>query len=281
MSVSVCAGEAEAGLVTKVEPLDGQYYVVRRSSGDTRIDRPIVLRDGDKIHLVDLETRLTLTLIGQKSEVIVSRFNELPYPVNLGAPNERAARAVLSWFIREMAPREQETRIISTNIRGVGAGFSIHLLDKPQRIAAGRRSIVIGWNIGNGASVTIAIRPLGGGKPIATAITTERIWTSPVLDLNPGFYEFEFRSEPFGSREARLVEAIDPDGLPRPQIDRNSQSTGEDLQKTLEAGVMASQGEGAFVLEAFQTVSPLTARLPAARLLQDVLIDGAWTEKPP
>jgi hypothetical protein len=279
-SFSVCAEEADAGLVKKIEPPDGQYYVIRRGSGETHIERPIVLRDGDEIYLVDLETRLTLKLIGEETDVIVSRFNERPYPVKRSTRNDGMGWAILSWFINEMAPRE-ELLLTHANIRGdVGQGFSIHLLDNLQRIAAGRRSIAIAWKIEKGSSVTVAIRALGASEPIAATTSTEGAWTSPPLDLKPGLYTFEFGSRSFGSKE-RLVRVINPDELPRPQTDWNSQSSEGDLQTTLEAAVLASQGEGSFVLEAFQTVSPLASRVPAAKLLEDVLMDVAWTKKPP
>jgi len=279
MNALAAVAEAEAGLVTKVDPPHGRYYLLRRSTGDTRIDRPVVLRDGDEIHVDDRDVRLTLSLIGEKNEVIVDRSKE-PYIVHLSPPNESAIWVTWSWFTHELGEREQEAQLTSANIRGGGTELAVHLLDKPQRIAAGYRSIAIAWNKGGDAGITIAIRPLDG-KPIATTTTVEHFWTTPALDLKPGFYEFEFRLGPFSSRETRLVEVIDPRGLPRPQVETNFKSAGADLQKTLEAGVLASQSEGAFALEAFQMVSPLATRLPAAKILGDALIDGAWTEKPP
>lgn len=276
-SATAYAGETEAGLITRIEPPGGRYYVIRDgSSGSKTIDRAIVLREDDRIHLVDLGTRLTLTLIGEKNEVIVSR-NNVPYPVKLYPQREWPW---LSWFVRELAPREEETRITPAHIRGGGGDLSLHLFDKPQRIAAGRRSLVVAWNVGDGARVAIAIRPVGG-QPLAMATTTELFWISPVLDLKPGFYTFEFRSEPLGHKEERRIEVIDPSRLARSAIDPNTKSINTDLQKTIEAGALASQGEGAFVLEAFQMVSPLATRLPAAKLLHDALVDGAWTEKLP
>lgn len=283
---TVSAEETQSGLVAKVDPPDGRYYLLRVGARGGRIDRPIVVLNGDEIHLDDQETQLTLHLIGETEEVIISRFNA-PYTVKASSPNEsmreavsKTGRAILSWFVHELLPREQERRLTRVNIRGSRAGFSSHLFDKPQRIAAGRRNVVVGWNPAKGTSVIVVIRPLRG-KPIITASTTEHFWTSPILDFKPGLYEFEFRSEPGGDRKTVLVEAIDPGVLPRSHIDLGSQAIGEDLRTTLEAGVLASQGEGTFALEALQAVSPLSARLPAAKLLQDALIDGTWTDKPP
>jgi hypothetical protein len=279
-TAATCSEEAEAGLVMSVAPPEGRYFVIRGTPpGQRKIDQAIVLRNGDKIQLVDLETQLTLQLIGKQKDIRISRNNEMPYPVRLERTSEPSAWATLSWFLHELAPREEESRarLTTTHIRGGNSLPRLHLFDRDQQIVAGRRSIAVAWKGEDGASVSVAIAL--NGQLIARGTTTEQIWISPILDLKPGTYVFELAAS--GRKSTNTFKVIDPSEMPRTFDDASLDTSEEDLRKTLSAGVLASVSNGAFALEAFQKVVPLAGRSSAAKILYDALIDGAWTEKPP
>ena len=242
------------------------------------------LMNGDQITVTSPGDRLTIWLFepeGAKKTVVVLSQNNGVYVVD-GRTRKQGLSQQLSsvwqWAASELGLRELEGKGQTTeaSIRDVGA-FTIPLLGNSQMLAAGRRTITLGWPHFGGA-VRIAIKG-PSQKVVAKSAATSNRWTSPQIDFAPGLYTIVTQAS--GKAIERKVEFVPVNSLPKLPNDPASAGLPPDAFDTIRAIWLSAQQQGRYALESFQIVLPISERYHPAKVFSRALIAGSLPSGPP
>ena len=270
------AGSVEVGYV---ESFDGfaDGYTLTRDAQRRPVTICMLVYKGDQISVEAPRGQLILRLADNDDPVVLTKDRGLYAvaggPVPHGFWSSRLAWAADEFNIMDTA---EKTRF-STAIRGGRSKFAAPMLRSPQTLAAGARDLTIAWRGGKRVHVTLASSP--DGKIVAEGAASDGLWTSPSIDLRSGVYTVTiFESDAHST--TGFVNVIPAERLPQTPPDLNRPEIPKQLRITADAASLASQGDGAFLLEALQRLQPLRHKFHPAETLADALTDGRAPSPP-
>ena len=266
---------AEIGIIQSYTP-PKQQYILRRGVGHLQI--PIGLSapvmNGDEFEVRGAAGRIVVKLAGDSQPVIISRNNS-PYKIAVDTTTRPFWTGLLSWFAT-VIDAEFQTQIkadlYTTSSRGLHK-LTAPILLTPQKLAAGRRSLTVGW-LSDGSTVRVRLLRKPANDPLLEGASTTRQWTSPLFDFAPGLYRLELASAE-GERVTGTLEFLDPHSLPALANNDLPAAAPNELRATAAAAWLASRDDGEYVLESLQAVLPLANRFEPAKVLARGLIEGS------
>jgi hypothetical protein len=252
-------------------------YVLWRDGVSRAVALCLPVRNGDRIEALTDSGRVTVRLVDRSEPVVLTRAQR-DTALTGQAPVKGFWSGLLDWTAASLSPFDSERRQrVSTNIRNDGgSGLAVPLLDRPQKIAAGQRSVTIGWLPAAGITEVRLGGPRGtvlaGGKGVGG------LWTSPTLDLTPGRYTLEVRN-PAGLIKGALT-IVPAARLPALPSDLTRTEIPAPLRNVAQAAWLAAQDGGTYRLESLQGLEPQTNRQRPALVLIDALIAGKTIAPP-
>ena len=268
---------SEAGYIEDFDAAAELYQLTRGDETRAVAMLGIVLT-GDIITITDPRGRLSLRLNDRADPVILTR-DRSPYTIS-EPPNARGfSSGLLSWIGNEfdLMDRTRKQRF-AANIRGGGGKFAAPILRRPQTLGAGSRVLTIEWQ--GAKPVDVALRARAGGRPLAGGQGVEGRWTSPPVTLAPGDYALTLKSSD-GTTAGNALTVSAPGDLPVIPADLKRSEIPAPLRIVAQAAWLASQGDGAFQLEALQMLSPLRGKFAAADTLAEALAEDRPPRPPP
>ena len=272
--VVAAAGAAVTGWIESFDGPREQYRVLRAGRPlpvelfmTLRQDDEIIVQPGGRVKIVLDGGRVVEEISAATTSRVARREREIPSV--LGNVLDWAAQ----WFTRW---HDQHIGRVDVYVRG----GPIELLMPPSggggsvmpRLVAGARSIFFAWD-GGVAPYHVVVEGLDGqdAKPHVTPAADQR--SAVQLTLRPGRYVMEVRDARTGRARGRFVVVAGSDVPAMPALPRPAgEST--PMVETLAAAWLAAQGEGQWVLEAYQRVVPHATRYYPATLLRDALERG-------
>lgn len=248
-------------------------YVVRRDGQDLPVVLCMPLMKGDQL-IVSGKGR-ALVRLADRPEPVVWTAADSATP--LEAPGEPFWSPLLDWVVAKISPIDTQRRErVAANIRDDGGGeFGVPLLAARQVVAAGERTLAIGWQK-PASPVQITIMPKKGKPIVSKAKGVGGVWVSEPIMLKPGRYRIEVATP---SRTVRgEFEAVDPGALPVPpgELERIPGP----LSAAASAVWLAGQNDGRYRLEAFQILARAKP-VGAVAAVRSALIDGSDIGPPP
>ncbi len=246
-------------------------YHVRRGTQVLPLKLCLPLLNGDHIEALDDTGRITLRLVGHPEPVVWSRGDK-DTPITANEPKDNLLFAFLDWTMESLSPLDDEKRQrVLTTIRGdSGAIFDVPLLHVPQLIAAGKRSIFIGW-LKPSEVVQISIVAKSGKRLVDNSKAAGGLWTSPVLDLKPGSYRMTVVAG--NSTITGDIQVVNGTALPSFPEDLTRDDIPDTMRRTVQALWLSAQTGGQYQLEALQLIGN-DKDVRTAQILQGALIGG-------
>lgn len=278
-----CA-EAGTGLVVgRVEGFEGgpADYRVLRDGRPIPVDFFLELFDGDEISVLHDSHRIRLDLYYGDGRLVEWGKRQGPLVVRAGAVptvGMNFRRWAWSWFAQA-----REENSISVHVRGAGGvvPLSLPLLsERPGRVIAGTRTLALAW-YGGRPPYQVRVYQVDTQSPM---LSLEKIGEVRVrsgsIALPQGAYVVEVRDAD-GSQVSGRFEALLKDQVPADPAELSQSRLPDPVRNTMVAVWLASRGNGAWVLEAYQRVVPLAASYYPAGLLRDTLEQGERPASPP
>jgi hypothetical protein len=258
-----------------VEDFTGEAssYVIRRDGQELPVVLCMPLMQGDRL-IVAGKGRALLRLADRPDPVVWTAADS---GTALDAPGEPFWSPLLDWVVAKISPIDTQRRErVAANIRDDGGGeFGVPLLSGRQIIAAGERTLAIGWQKPV-SPVQITITPRKRKPLVQRAKGVGGLWVSEPILLKPGVYRIEVSTP---SQTVRgEIEAVDAGSLPAPPPEL-ARIPGP-LSAAASAIWLAGQNNGRFRLEAFQRVAGKASAGPVTAV-RGALIDGAEIPAPP
>lgn len=278
-----CAGAGTGLVVGRVEGFDGgpEDYRVLREGRLISVDLFLELFDGDEVSVLHDSHRIRLDLYYGDGRLVEWGKRQGPLVVRAGAVptvGMNFRRWAWSWFAKA-----REENSVSVHVRGATGvvPLSLPLLaERPGRLIAGTRPLAIAWFGGRPPYRVCVYRVDTQSSILALEEIGDLRLRSDSIALRPGAYVVEVRDAD-GSRVSGRFEVL-PKGQAPPDPAELSQSRLPDpVRTTMVAVWLASRGNGAWVLEAYQRVVPLAASYYPASLLRDTLEQGERPAAPP
>ena len=275
LSAVPCWAAGEIGYVEDFNGLPSRY-IVHRGGQEVPMRLCLPLYKDDIIEARDDKGRVTLRLIDHPEPIIWSRADK---DTKLSAdPSQTSSWPdFLGSMLATLSPfDEQKRERVLTTIRDDGGEFDVPLLQGGQVLAAGQRSLTIGW-LKASAVTEISIMAKDGRKLVTKAKGTGGLWVSPVLTLKPGQYQVTVAS---GSSEASgNLDVVAPTELPKTPDQLTQATIPEPLRNVAQAVWLSAQDGGRYRLEALQLIANDRGTRPAAALAE-ALIAGKSIEMP-
>jgi len=276
--VQWAAPSLAAGEIGYVEDFYGlpSRYIVRRGGQEVPMRLCLPLYKDDSIEALDEKGRVTLRLMDHLEPVVWSRADK-DTKLSGDAPQASFWSDLMGSTLAALSPfDEQKRERVLTTIRGDGGDFDVPLLQGGQVLAAGQRSLTIGW-LKASAVTEISITAKDGHKLVTKAKGTGGLWVSPVLNLKPGQYQVTVAA---GSNEASgNVDVVAPGELPKAPDELMQATVPEPLRHLAQAIWLSAQAGGRYRLEALQLIANDRGTRPAA-VLAEALIAGKTIEMP-
>jgi len=265
----------EIGYVEDFSGLPGRY-IVHRGGQDIPIRLCLPLYKDDTIEALDEKGRVTLRLMDHPDPVVWSRADK-DTKLSTDAPKASSWPDLMGSMLAALSPfDEQKRERVLTTIRGDGGDFDVPLLQGGQVVAAGQRSLAIGW-LKASAVTEISITAKDGRKLVKKAKGTGGLWASPTLNLKPGQYQVTVAT---GSGEASgTLDVVAPGELPQAPAELEQATVPEPLRHVAQAIWLGAQDGGRYRLEALQLIADDRGTRPAA-VLAEALIAGKSIELP-
>ncbi|MFO1088072.1 MAG: hypothetical protein U1E46_00670 [Hyphomicrobiales bacterium] len=273
--VPIAHAASEIGYVEDFAGPASGYRVIR-SGTEVAMTICLPLMGGDKVQVIAPNGRIVLRLAGRSDPVVrTARDNETPLEETPGSTTYWSA--VFDWAVATLSPLDEQRRErISTTIRDDGGGdFGVPLLRSLQTMAAGERSISIGWT--KPSQPVLVSLSTKSGKQLVSGKGVGGLWTSPLVSLKPGSYRLEVAAP--GAKVIGRLEVVKPQRLPDWPKDLANEDGSDPLAAAARALWLASQGDGAYALEAFQRVARSQPLGPTA-VVRAALINGARINPP-
>jgi hypothetical protein len=261
----------EAGIISRYEPPAADYQIIR---GDKLLAARIGARvlEGDVIQVLTDRGKLELNLFDRSDPVRIVQ-SDGAFVVRTQNPTRPFWSPLLDWASDEIELIfREESGAVGVNLRGrPSLGLTDTLMFRvPQRVAAGKRRLVLGWPSSVTGPVHISITN-GAGTTIATGTAAGNVWMSAPLPLEPGRYTLLVVTN--HDEVSNRLEAVRPSEMPKLPEGLND-AVPHDLLVTARAAWLASQGKGAYLLESLQELPALGHRFPPASILMRAVLDG-------
>jgi hypothetical protein len=268
----------EAGIIARYEPPGADYKIMR---GDKLVPARVGGRvlEGDTVEVLTDHGKLELKLFDRPDSVQIVR-NDGTFVVRTHRPIRSFWSPVLQWVSDELELMfREESGAVNANIRGHSDVSVTDLLmfRVPQRITAGERRLVMAWPSSVAGPVHVSITNMAG-TIVARDTVAKNVWTSPNLALEPGRYRISLATA--YDDVSGGVEAVPPFDMPRPPPELD-EAVPADLRITARATWLASQANGAYLLESLQELAAITDRFPPAGILMRGIVEGSRPEPPP
>ena len=273
---SAGAASVEVGYI---ESFDGfaEGYKLTRDSQQRSITICMPVFKGDQIKVEAPRGQLVLRLADNNDPVILTR-DRGPYTVIGEPPAKGFWSPRLAWAANQFNLMDTaEKTHFSTVIRGGREKFAAPMLRSPQTLAAGARRLTIGWRGGKTVHVTLASSP--DGKVLANEAAADGFWTSAPIDLHSGAYALTI-VESDAHSAIGVIDVVAAAELPQTPAELKRSEIPNELRITADAAWLATQGGGAFLLEALQRLQPLGGKFRPAQTLADALTDGRAPNPP-
>lgn len=260
--------QSEIGYVEDFSGVSGNYIVTR--GADTvpmKLLMPVYA--GDLIEALTEKGRVTLRLVDHPEPVIWSRADR-DTPLAAPVAEGMSWSSILSATLASISPLDDQKRErVLTAIRGDEGEFDVPLLRSGQTIAAGRRSLSLGW-MKSSAVTEISITTKNGKKLVNRAKGVGGFWTSPELNVKPGRYRIVVSSG--DGQVTGEIDVVAAEELPQVPPEIHDARLPSSLLRVAQAGWIAQQSNGQYRFEALQLLAGERSR--AANVLTDALIAG-------
>lgn len=246
-----------------------ENYVVTRGTDTVPLQLLMPVYAGDLIEALTDKGRVTLRLVDLSEPVIWSRADRRT-AITSQATEGASWSSILTATMAAISPFDRQKRArVLTAIRGDDGDFGIPLLQSGQTLAAGQRSISLGWT--KSSTVTeISILARNGKKLVNRAKGVGGLWMSPQINLKPGRYRIVVSGG--GVQVTGEIEVIAAEALPQVPTDLRVGNVPDTLARVAKAAWLAGQGSGQYRLEALQFIADDRSR--PATVLTDALIAG-------
>ena len=255
---------------------DASAYKVIRADKEIEMQLLLPMHNGDLIEMASEDGSVTIRLAGQLPPLAWSKADS-GKPLNIEIPRASFWSNLMGETIAFISPLDREKREkVLANIRNDGdQAFAVPLLQLPQIIAAGNRTIAFGWQKPSQVvEISILLKP--GKKIVSKAKGAGGLWVSPVLLLKPGNYRVEIAAG--GKKVSGKITAADPAALPEIPAELRLETIPGPLRRTAQALWLARQDKGQYRLEALTMLANVN-RSPSEKLVLEALIAGKTFER--
>jgi hypothetical protein len=273
---SPALADGEIGCVDEFRG-DASAYKIIRADKELAMQLLLPMHNGDRIEMTNEDGSVTIRLAGQLPPLVWSKADSVN-ALSVEIPRASFWSNLMDETVAFISPLDRQKRQqVLANIRNDGnEAFAVPLLESPQTIAAGNRTIALGWQKPSQV-VEISILSKSGKKIISKAKGSGGLWISPALALKPGNYRVEILAG--GKKLSGKITAADPAALPEIPAELRFETIPEPLRRTAQALWLARQDKGQYRLEALALLAGVRRSL-SEKLVLEALIDGKKFELP-
>lgn len=275
LTASAAIADGEIGYVDDFHGPASAYKIVRN---DASIGMALLLpiHNGDRIDMTSADGRVTIRLAGRPEPLVLTKADG-GKQLKIDIPRASFWSNLMGETVAFISPLDQEKRQqVLANIRNDGdQEFAMPLLETPQIIGAGSRTIALGWQKPS-QIIEVSILLKSGKKIISKAKGSGGLWISPVLALKPGSYRVEIAAG--GKKVSGIITVADPAALPQIPEELRLETIPEPLRRAAQAVWLARQDEGQYRLEALMLLAAAN-RSPSEKLVLEALIAGKKFER--
>jgi hypothetical protein len=276
---STCAASAQTnarpvGMVEKIETWTGgeaRALLARKSEPERSLILGEYVYEGDRIRVPQADATVTISMKGGPLSICPRGARQEQCAATLQPQGvlasvvafARSLDTLVAWYGDEKA-----TSTVNLTSRGAAPPKFEIGGRASQKIKAGKRALWVAWS---GGDAPWMVRVVQAGKAMGEMVAKNgREIVLPGLDIAPGTLEIEVSDEK-GRKAVLKAEAV---GALPAAPDFSGSAPDKLHEDYLSAAWLATQADGAYVLEAVARLTPLTANLPAARALRMALGAG-------